>query len=322
MPVHTSPMSTVPGAGPLGSAAPSRPASAAVGFRTPERSPWRRAVGIGLVILVVGAVAVLGYMVVRLQFLVGDLDAQLIDANAQTEQAQRDVAELRHKLDETQQSIGQVQDDIGTTQGQIGQQQQQLDQVDKAAQSGQPDVNAIAQAATPSTVTIRTGRAEGSGFVIDGVTLPSGMGSAIVTNHHVIEAGDASRIVVRQNGQTYKGTVGQLDKENDLALVFIKEKLPPMKWASRNGHTVKLGDFVVAIGTPFGQENTVTTGNISHLDGERIQSTATLNPGNSGGPLLNAFGEVVGVNASKIDTAEGMNFSIPVERLCDSLANC
>jgi putative serine protease PepD len=152
--------------------------------------------------------------------------------------------------------------------------------------------------------------AEGTGFVYD-------LKGDIVTNDHVVEG--ASSISVKfADGSRYKATVVGTDPSTDLAVIHVNapaSKLTPLQLADSS--TVAVGDGVVAIGNPFGLDNTVTTGIVSALDREisapdespiagAIQTDAAINHGNSGGPLFNLAGKVIGIN-SQIQSDSGGN---------------
>lgn len=155
----------------------------------------------------------------------------------------------------------------------------------------------------------------GSGFIVD----KSGY---ILTNFHVVE--DASRISVRlQSGEEFLAKIVGTDEETDLAVIKIDtgRELPFLKLG--NSEKVRIGDWVLAIGSPFGLAQTVTAGIISQTQRETpyatpfqkfIQTDAAINRGNSGGPLVNMNGEVIGVN-SQIATStgdyNGIGFALP-----------
>ncbi len=155
----------------------------------------------------------------------------------------------------------------------------------------------------------------GSGFIID----PKGY---ILTNHHVIEG--ANRITIGMlSGERYRAKVIGVDKETDLAVLKIDapHDLPTMKFGDSNA--AQVGDWVLAIGSPFGLEQTVTAGIISKKDRDSaqfqtfqrfLQTDAAINRGNSGGPLVNMHGEAIGVN-SQIATLtgdyNGIGFALP-----------
>lgn len=170
----------------------------------------------------------------------------------------------------------------------------------------------------------RNSRGNGSGFVIseDGY---------ILTNNHVVE--DADKITVRmKDGREFKAEVRGTDPLSDLAVIKIEAKgLKALKLA--DSANAKVGEFVIAIGAPFGLDHTVTVGHISakgravlpggtYADQDFIQTDASINPGNSGGPLVNLYGEVVGINSMIRGMNTGIGFAIPsniAKQVADSL---
>jgi serine protease Do len=152
----------------------------------------------------------------------------------------------------------------------------------------------------------------GSGFIMS-------KEGYILTNNHVVE--DADQIKVKlANGKEYNGKVVGQDPKTDLALVKINgtSDLHPLQMG--NSDDLKVGSWVVAVGSPFGLEQTVTAGIISAKGrvigsgpyDDFIQTDASINPGNSGGPLINLNGEVVGVNTAIIAEGKGIGFAIPI----------
>ncbi|MCX6188166.1 MAG: Do family serine endopeptidase [Bacteroidetes bacterium] len=148
----------------------------------------------------------------------------------------------------------------------------------------------------------------------------------IVTNNHVIEGGGSIEVVLN-NKKSYKGTVIGTDPNFDIALIKIdpKEKLPFVSYG--NSDDLKVGEWVLAVGNPFNLTSTVTAGivsakarNIRLINGSSpveafIQTDAAVNPGNSGGALVNTRGELVGINtaiASQTGNYEGYSFAVPV----------
>ncbi len=168
----------------------------------------------------------------------------------------------------------------------------------------------------PCTVAIdadlEQGISSGTGCVIDS----SGI---ILTSSHVVNQSKNIEVTT-QSGKTYKASVlAVLKDKNDLALLKItpKEKLPVIKLG--DSQSVKVGQKVLAIGNPFGFRGTLTTGIISRIDYQRkkIQTDAAINPGCSGGPLLNLDGEVIGINQSIYNPDNnrsniGIGFAVPV----------
>ncbi|HEY1013181.1 MAG TPA: trypsin-like peptidase domain-containing protein, partial [Herpetosiphonaceae bacterium] len=188
--------------------------------------------------------------------------------------------------------------------------------------------SAVYAAASPSVVeisaTAQAGRGRfsssgtGSGFVVDKAGL-------ILTNYHVVEG--ATTLSVRfQDGSQSAATVVGSDRANDLALLQVDElpaSAPPI--ALGDSDAVVTGETAIAIGSPFGLEQTVTQGIVSAVDRTwssgtqtmrgMIQTDAPINPGNSGGPLLNAKGEVIGISTlieSPVEGNVGIGFAVPI----------
>ncbi|MFI5323448.1 MAG: DegQ family serine endoprotease [Thermodesulfobacteriota bacterium] len=156
------------------------------------------------------------------------------------------------------------------------------------------------------------GRGLGSGFIFsdDGY---------IITNNHVVEKATDIKVIL-EDGEVYHAEVVGTDPKTDLALLKIepKKKLQAIKFGDSG--RVEIGDWVLAIGNPFGLGNTVTAGIISAKGrslglgsyDDFIQTDAAINPGNSGGPLFNFSGEVIGVNTAIIAGGQGIGFAIPI----------
>jgi serine protease Do len=155
-------------------------------------------------------------------------------------------------------------------------------------------------------------RSLGSGFIID-------KNGYIVTNNHVIENADEI-VVILNNEKEFDAKIIGRDKNTDLALIKIEShhKLSVLKFGDSD--TLKVGQWVVAIGNPFGLEHTVTAGIVSAKGrvigsgpyDDFIQTDASINPGNSGGPLLNMNGKVIGINTAIVAGGQGIGFAIPV----------
>jgi serine protease Do len=155
----------------------------------------------------------------------------------------------------------------------------------------------------------------GSGFIVDA-------DGTVLTNAHVVEGADEVRVRLIDRRE-FKGKVVGADKATDIAVVKIEAKgLPVVKLG--DPAQVKVGEWVLAIGSPFGFENTVTAGIVSATsrslpDGTYvpfIQTDAAVNPGNSGGPLFNLKGEVIGINSqiySRTGGFQGIAFAVPID---------
>jgi serine protease Do len=158
----------------------------------------------------------------------------------------------------------------------------------------------------------RKERSLGTGFIIsdDGY---------ILTNDHVVDGADEIKVKL-SDGRVFTGTVRGLDPKLDLALIKIEagKQLPVARLGDSD--RLRIGEWVMAIGNPFGLEQTVTVGIVSAKGrvigagpyDDFIQTDASINPGNSGGPLFNVNGEVVGINTAIVAGGQGIGFAIPV----------
>ena len=148
----------------------------------------------------------------------------------------------------------------------------------------------------------------------------------VLTNAHVIEKTD-QLIVGLSDGRRVLGKIVGQDSLTDLAVIKLQEKGPWPTAPLGDSENLKVGDWAIAVGNPFGLENTVTLGIISNLNRDvaqlgisdkridLIQTDAAINPGNSGGPLLNSFGEVIGINTLvRTGPGAGLGFAIPINR--------
>ena len=164
----------------------------------------------------------------------------------------------------------------------------------------------------------RIEQSQGSGFIFgDGL---------VMTNAHVVNRSQ-KLIVGLSNGTKYKGKLIGQDLLTDLAVIKLEGKGPWPKAKLGDSTKIEVGDWAIAVGNPFGLENTVTLGIISNLNRnvsqlgiydkkfELIQTDAAINPGNSGGPLLNSKGEVIGINTLiRSGPGAGLSFAIPINK--------
>ena len=174
----------------------------------------------------------------------------------------------------------------------------------------------LPQAQPPSQ---RTERGQGSGVIFQAEGL-------ILTNAHVVEKSDRVTVGLR-DGRRVEGKVVGLDPVTDLAVVRLSAGGPWPVASLGNSDLLQVGDWAIAVGNPFGLDNTVTLGIVSSLNRnasklgitdkrlDLIQTDAAINPGNSGGPLLNADGEVIGINTLvRSGPGAGLGFAIPINR--------
>ncbi len=159
---------------------------------------------------------------------------------------------------------------------------------------------------------------QGSGFIFkDGL---------VITNAHVVNNSE-KLIVGLSDGRKFKGKVVGQDLITDLAVIKLEGRGPWPKAILGNSNNIKVGDWAIAVGNPYGLENTVTLGIISNLSRnvrelgiydkkfDLIQTDAAINPGNSGGPLLNNNGEVIGINTLiRSGPGAGLSFAIPINK--------
>ena len=190
------------------------------------------------------------------------------------------------------------------------------------------DWSTVASSVLPSVVQVNVGNGLGSGVILSA-------DGRILTNNHVVASSGGQVTVTLNDGRTVQAKVVATDPTSDLAVVQASgvSGLTPIKWADSS--SVKVGDAVMAIGSPSGLQGTVTTGIVSALDrkvtvpGETrrsqpvsyqaIQTDASINPGNSGGALVNAAGELIGINSAIYSPAAssgeagsvGIGFAIP-----------
>ncbi len=165
----------------------------------------------------------------------------------------------------------------------------------------------------------RIEQGQGSGVIIDN--------GIVLTNAHVVNQSE-KLIVGLQDGRRFSGKVLGQDMLTDLAVIQLKGKGPWPKASLGNSEDINVGDWAIAVGNPYGLENTVTLGIISNLNRnvsqlgiydkkiELIQTDAAINPGNSGGPLLNIKGEVIGINTLiRSGPGAGLSFAIPINKV-------
>jgi serine protease Do len=191
-----------------------------------------------------------------------------------------------------------------------------------------PRGNQPGQPNPPSTPNAPGGRGEevprgvGSGFIVSG-------DGFVLTNHHVVDGADEIYVTLTDKRELKAKLIGS-DRRTDVAVVKIEGAgFPTLKFGDVN--RLRVGEWVVAIGSPFGLENTVTAGIVSAKGRETgdflpfIQTDVAVNPGNSGGPLINMNGEVVGINSqiySRTGGFQGISFAIPIDeaqRVSDQL---
>ncbi|MEA3329667.1 MAG: trypsin-like peptidase domain-containing protein [Nanoarchaeota archaeon] len=214
--------------------------------------------------------------------------------------------ELNEKLTDSQQitqgQINELRDNIQTTEEGLTEQFNEL----KAHASS--DFSGIIEETTSGVVNVRTDVSQGSGFLIseDGY---------IVTNAHVLAGGSYAEVLIYDTSRWKSADLIGYDLDMDIAVLDISGSYEHLEFA--NSNKLKVGEKTIAIGNPLGLSFTVTEGIISALEREGpngipayIQIDTPLNSGNSGGPLINTEGEVIGINNFKIKGGENLGFSL------------
>ena len=185
-----------------------------------------------------------------------------------------------------------------------------------SAQLGPAVVSILAQKVEGEDDKRRRSREQGSGVIVN----PAGY---ILTNNHVVDSAYDLKVVLEGDIELPARLVGR-DERTDIALIKIDAGPRPLKWAQLgDSDALHIGEWVMAIGSPFGLDHSVTVGIVSakgrrevqpgggHGYFDFIQTDASINPGNSGGPLINARGEVIGINTAVNVAGSGIGFAIP-----------
>ncbi len=227
-----------------------------------------------------------------------------------------DYNELNQKIinlqTDTQTKFNSVSDNLRSLENQsqyLGSQFGSLDtEMTKLKASTSSDFSGIIDNAVKSVVTIKTDLGQGSGFVIAN-------GGYVVTNEHVMEGATAA-VIITYDGKQHRVAIINDDPTMDIALLKMDDTSYPSLELG-DSDTVQVGEKVIAIGNPLGLQFSVSEGIVSavHREGENqldayIQTDASLNPGNSGGPLIDVNGKVIGINNFKLSNSENIGFAL------------
>ncbi|HZS14547.1 MAG TPA: S1C family serine protease [Candidatus Dormibacteraeota bacterium] len=285
-------------------APPQAPAPVAVAPAAPRRR--RRLLWAGVALIVLALIATPATFAVVLSRQVSDLRAQLGSASAQQS---RTVDALQKDLAGDSAALRGLNDRLSQIESKVNQ---------------QPDTAAIAKQVGPSVFEVHTDSGLGTGWVF----AASGGSSQLLTNYHVIsdvwESGGRS-VRLLQGDATYQATITKVDSDADLAVLSTPNTFPVLQ---RETAAVAVGDPVLVVGSSLGFEGTVSSGLVSGFrteDGhDLVQFSAPVSPGNSGGPVVDRAGRVIGITELKIVTsgAEGLSFAIPVATACKTVLTC
>jgi S1-C subfamily serine protease len=242
------------------------------------------------------------------------LQSSLADLDASMSGVEGNVAGLQASLTQAQTQLRELGGDVTSLDADIDAQRQAT-----------IDVGALSEQVLPSVVTVYCEDAfalsQGSGFAVEATELPSGYYSAVVTNHHVVADcidNDDSVLWVSQGSARPTTRLAVWDEEQDLALLHVAEEFPPLAV----GATPRVGDPVMSVGSPHGWDGTVVGGNVTNTDDSLLSHSASIGPGNSGGPLTDREGRVVGVNAGRFVDSNAQNFAIRMRVACQKILDC
>ena len=253
------------------------------------------------------------------------LSTQVSQSQAELAQTRLALANTSRVLSETQaryqqqtdQAVSDLSLNFNALSQSVSQQKTSLDQEIKLLKSSQGDFSNIVEEAVKGVVTVRTDKSIGTGFIVN-------REGYIVTNAHVI-AGAQRLAVVTYDRQLISAQLIGSDAVRDVALLKIEGTHPALTLADTAD--VRVGNKVIAIGNPLGLSFTVTEGIVSAVDrvgpsnfAEYIQTDVSLNPGNSGGPLLDTQGNVIGMNNFKVGEAESIGFALESDAIRTSLS--
>lgn len=233
------------------------------------------------------------------------ISTQVSKLTFQLEQEIQEARQFTSQMIETYNSI--YQENFNQISDNLILQQKSFDNEIKDLKSAQQDFSGVVEDVVRGVVTVKTDSSLGTGFFVNS-------NGYIVTNYHVISDSDSIQVVTYDR-EVYQATLIGMDETRDLALLLIPGDFDSLELAERQD--IQVGKKVIAIGNPLGLSFTVTEGIISGIDrvgpngmSGYVQTDVSLNPGNSGGPLIDTKGKVVGINNFKIGGAEALGFSL------------
>jgi S1-C subfamily serine protease len=266
-----------------------------------EGSRGRRTLLAGLVavvLLAVFALALLGYLNSR---------GQIEDERAARARAVDELSKRLDALAADNESLSQENALLGT----------RVRELESDLEAGENAGATLAQRILRSVYTVEVSDGLGTGFV----AWEQGGNSYVLTAAHVV--GGQRAVSLRRGEGGVRGVVIKRDVVNDMAVIRVGRPLGRPLWQVPDTPEASVGDEVLIVGSPEGLEGTVTSGIVSRVTYNRIQTDAAANPGNSGGPVVDSAGNVLGVISYRAsEFSENLNFAIPIARACVKLRSC
>ena len=191
--------------------------------------------------------------------------------------------------------------------------------------SAPDDLVTLAANVGKSVVTLYCGNSQGTGWSakvdLSSTMKNSGVKSYLITNHHVVDGclSGEQVTIISSTGANYTGVVVGYDQEKDVAALTTTASIPGLEWT---GEKPAVGWWAGVIGSPFNNSGTLSTGIVSSIVDKDLITTAPLNPGNSGGPVFDRTGRVVGVATAILDGSNLIGFAGSIEHLCGVLVSC
>ena len=245
------------------------------------------------------------------------IDSELFNTKKELKEYSQDYTkEFSTNLVEKYDSV--YQQSFSEISGILSEQQKSFeDEIELLKSSTQSDFSGIVEDAVKSVVAVSTDKSIGSGFIMD-------KNGYIITNYHIISGSEDKLAVRTYDKKTLPAVLIGKDEVRDVALLKIEGSYDYLELADSDD--LKVGQKVIAIGNPLGLSFSVTEGIISALERpgpngykEYIQTDVSLNPGNSGGPLIDTQGQVIGINNFKIGGAENLGFALQSDTMRESI---
>jgi len=227
--------------------------------------------------------------------------------------AAADRASLEAQIAALRQSVTKLSGHDATLASRIG-------SAEKTLRHKNAGIAPLAKRVLRSVFTVETDTALGTGFV----AWQDGDASYLLTAAHVVDSQPSGEVTITRKGGSWSGTVEGLDARDDLAVIRVNGRpsgAAPL-WQNPAAANAQPGDELLLVGSPFGLAGTVTSGVVSRVTKQLVQTDAAANPGNSGGPAIDAQGRVVGVVLAIVRNGQNITFAVRVDRACVKLRRC